>query len=72
MGEKKKYTTPVIEEIKVISVQREKDSAGQQALEKKRKVDWTEIEAIAAWIGLGFVAGFVVSTMFCIWAMGWI
>lgn len=72
MGEKKEYTTPVIEEIKVISVQREKDSAGQQAPKKKRKVDWTEIEAIAAWIGLGFVMGFIASTIFCIWAMGWI
>ena len=72
MGEKKEYTTPVIKEIKVISVKREKDGAGQQAQEKKRKVDWTEIEAIAAWIGLGFVMGFIASTIFCIWAMGWI
>lgn len=71
MGEKKEYTTPMIKEIKMISVKREKDSAGQQAQEKKRKVDWTEIEAIAAWIGLGFVMGFIASTMFCIWAMGW-
>ena len=71
MGEKKEYTTPVIEEIKVIPVKRKKDSAGQQATEKKRKVDWTEIEAIAAWIGLGFVMGFIASTIFCIWAMGW-
>lgn len=59
-------------EIRMISVKREgKDDAGQQAPEKKRKVDWTEIEAIAAWIGLGFVMGFIASTMFCIWAMGW-
>ena len=72
MGEKKEYTTPVIEEIKVIPVKRKKDSAAQQATEKKRKVDWTEIEAIAAWIGLGFVMGFIASTIFCIWAMGWI
>lgn len=60
-------------EIRMISVKREgKDDAGQQAQEKKRKVDWTEIEAIAAWIGLGFVMGFIASTIFCIWAMGWI
>lgn len=72
MGEKKEYTTPVIEEIKMIPVNREKDDAGQQATKKKRKVDWTEIEAIAAWIGLGFVMGFIASTIFCIWAMGWI
>lgn len=72
MGEKKEYTTPVIEEIKMIPVNREKDDAGKQATKKKRKVDWTEIEAIAAWIGLGFVAGFIASTIFCIWAMGWI
>lgn len=72
MGEKKEYTTPVIEEIKMIPVNREKDDAGQQATKKKRKVDWTEIEAIAAWIGLGYVIGFIVSTIFCIWAMGWL
>lgn len=72
MGEKKEYTTPVIEEIKMIPVNREKDGAGQQATKKKRKVDWTEIEAIAAWIGLGFVMGFIASTIFCIWAMGWL
>lgn len=72
MGEKKEYTTPVIEEIKMIPVNREKDGAGQQAPKKKRKVDWTEIEAIAAWIGLGFVMGFIASTIFYIWAMGWI
>ena len=72
MEERKEYTTPVIEEIKMIPVSRENDSAGQQATEKKRKVDWAEIEAIAAWIGLGFVAGFIASTIFCIWAMGWI
>ena len=59
-----RYSEKVIEEIKVISVQREKDSTGQQVPEKKRKVDWTEIEAIAAWIGLGFVAGFIASTIF--------
>lgn len=73
MEEKRKeYATPVIEEIKMIPVDRKKDSAGQQAPKRKRKVDWTEIEAIAAWIGLGFVAGFIASTIFCIWAMGWI
>ncbi len=72
MEEKKEYTTPVIEEIKMIPVDRKKDGDGQQATEKKRKVDWTEIEAIAAWIGLGFVMGFIASTIFCIWAMGWI
>ena len=72
MGEKKEYTTPVIEEIKVIPVKRKKDSAGQQETKKKRKVDWTEIEAIAAWIGLGFVMGFIASTIFCIWAIGWL
>ena len=46
-------------EIKTISVKREKRSdSGQQAREmKKRKIDWTEIEAIAAWIGLGFMMG---------------
>lgn len=60
-------------EIRMISVKREKtDDTGQQAPEtKKRKIDWTEIEAIAAWIGLGFTMGFIVSTIFCIWAMGW-
>lgn len=60
-------------EIKTISVEREKkDNTGQQAPEtKKRKIDWIEIEAIAAWIGLGYVIGFIVSTIFCIWAMGW-
>ena len=62
----------MIEEIKMIPVSRETDSAGQQAPETKRKVEWTEIEAIAAWIGLGFVMGFIASTIFCIWAMGWI
>lgn len=56
----------------MIPVSRENESAGQQAPKKKRKVDWTEIEAIAARIGLGFVMGFIVSTIFCIWAMGWI
>lgn len=71
-GRKKEYTTPVIKEIKMIPVSRENDSAGQQAQEKKRKVDWIEIEAIAAWIGLGYVIGFIVSTIFCIWAMGWL
>lgn len=71
MEEKRKeYATPAIEEIKMIPVSRENESAGQQAPKKKRKVDWTEIEAIAAWIGLGFVMGFIVSTIFCIWAMG--
>lgn len=72
MGEKKEYAAPEIKEIKMIPVSRGKDGAGQQAQEKKRKVDWTEIEAIAAWIGLGFVMGFIASTIFCIWAMGWI
>lgn len=72
MEERKEYATPVIEEIKMIPVDRKKDSAGQQAREKKRKVDWIEIEAIAAWIGLGYVIGFIASTIFCIWAMGWI
>ena len=73
MEEKRKeYATPVIEEIKMILVSRENESAGQQAPKKKRKVDWTEIEVIAAWIGLGFVIGFIASTIFCIWAMGWI
>ena len=72
MEEKRKeYATPVIEEIKMIPVKREKDSDGQQAPKKKKKVNWTEIEAIAAWIGLGFVMGFIASTIFCIWAMGW-
>lgn len=72
MEGKKEYTTPVIVEIKMIPVDRKKDSAGQRAREKKRKVDWTEIEAIVAWIGLGFVMGFIASTIFCIWAMGWL
>lgn len=60
-------------EIQVISVKREKkDNTGQQAQKpKKRKIDWLGIEAIAAWIGLGYVIGFIVSTIFCIWAMGW-
>lgn len=60
-------------EIQVISVKRErKDDTGQQDRKlKKRKIDWLEIEAIAAWIGLGYVIGFIVSTIFCIWAMGW-
>ena len=72
MEERKEYAAPVIKEIKMIPVSRENDSVGQQAQEKKRKVDWTEIEAIAAWIGLGFVMGFIASTIFCIWAMGWL
>ena len=72
MEEKKEYPTPVNEEIKMTPVDRKKDGDGQQATEKKRKVDWTEIEAIAAWIGLGFVMGFIASTISCIWAMGWI
>ena len=72
MEERKEYAAPVIKEIKMIPVSRENDSAGQQAQEKKRKVDWTEIEAIAAWIGLGFVMGFIASMIFCIWAMGWL
>ena len=72
MEERKEYAAPVIKEIKMIPVSRENDSAGQKAQEKKRKVDWTEIEAIAAWIGLGFVMGFIASTIFCIWAMGWL
>lgn len=72
MEERKEYAAPVIKEIKMIPVSRENDSAGQRAQEKKRKVDWTEIEAIAAWIGLGFVMGFIASTIFCIWAMGWL
>ena len=61
------------QEIKTISVEREKkDNTGQKDPEKKkRKIDWIEIEAIAAWIGLGYVIGFIVSTIFCIWAMGW-
>lgn len=61
------------QEIKTISVKREKqDNTGQQAPEgKKRKIDWIEIEAIAAWIGLGYVVGSIVSIIFCIWAMGW-
>ena len=37
---------------------------------KKRKIDWIEIEAIAAWIGLGYVIGSIVTIIFCIWAMG--
>lgn len=62
------------QEIKTISVEREKkDNTGQKDPEtKKRKIDWIEIEAIAAWIGLGYVIGFIVSTIFCIWAMGWL
>ena len=60
------------QEIQMISVKREKkDNAGQQDRKKKRMIDWIEIEAIAAWIGLGYVIGFIVSTIFCIWAMGW-
>ena len=61
------------QEIKTISVEREKkDNTGQKDPEtKKRKIDWIEIEAIAAWIGLGYVIGFIVSTIFYIWAMGW-
>lgn len=61
-------------EIRMISVKREgKDDAGQQAPEtKKRKIDWIEIEAIAAWIGLGYVIGSIVTIIFCIWAMGWL
>ena len=60
------------QEIHMISVKREKkDNAGQQDRKKKRMIDWIEIEAIAAWIGLGYVIGFIVSTIFCIWAMGW-
>lgn len=60
------------QEIQTISVKREKkDNAGQQDRKKKRMIDWIEIEAIAAWIGLGYVIGFIVSTIFCIWAMGW-
>lgn len=61
------------QEIKMISVKREKtDDTGQQAQEtKKGKIDWIEIEAIVAWIGLGFMLGFIVATIFCIWAMGW-
>ena len=60
------------QEIQMISVKREKkDNTGQQAQKpKKRKIDWIETEAIAAWIGLGYVIGFIVSTIFCIWAMG--
>lgn len=62
------------QEIKTISVEREKkDNTGQQAPEtKKRKIDWIEIEAIAAWIGLGYVIGTIVTIIFCIWAMGWL
>lgn len=62
------------QEIKTISVEREKkDNTGQQAPEtKKRKIDWIEIEAIAAWIGLGYVIGSIVTIIFCIWAMGWL
>lgn len=52
---------------------REKNGIGQQARKKKKKrIDWEEIEAIAAWIGLGFTIGFIASTIFCIWAMGWL
>ena len=59
-------------EIKTISVKREKRSdSGQQAREtKRRKIDWTEIEAIAAWIGLGFMLGIIAATIYCLWAMG--
>lgn len=62
------------QEIKTISVEREKkDNTGQKDPEtKKRKIDWIEIEAIAAWIGLGYVIGSIVSIIFCIWAMGWL
>lgn len=62
------------QEIKTISVEREKkDNTGQKDPEtKKRKIDWIEIEAIAAWIGLGYVIGSIVTTIFCIWAMGWL
>lgn len=62
------------QEIKTISVEREKkDNTGQQAPEtKKKKIDWIEIEAIAAWIGLGYVIGTIVTIIFCIWAMGWL
>lgn len=62
------------QEIKTISVEREKkDNTGQQDPEtKKRKIDWIEIEAIAAWIGLGYVIGSIVTIIFCIWAMGWL
>lgn len=62
------------QEIKTISVEREKkDNTRQQAPEtKKRKIDWIEIEAIAAWIGLGYVIGTIVTIIFCIWAMGWL
>ncbi len=61
-------------EIRMISVKREKtDDTGQQAPEtKKEKIDWIEIEAIAAWIGLGYVIGSIVTIIFCIWAMGWL
>lgn len=62
------------QEIKTISVEREKkDNTGQKDPKtKKRKIDWIEIEAIAAWIGLGYVVGSIVSIIFCIWAMGWL
>lgn len=62
------------QEIKTISVEREKkDNTGQKDPEtKKRKIDWIEIEAIAAWIGLGYVIGSIVTIIFCIWAMGWL
>lgn len=62
------------QEIKTISVEREKkDNTGQKDPEtKKRKIDWIEIEAIAAWIGLGYVIGTIVTIIFCIWAMGWL
>lgn len=62
------------QEIKTISVEREKkDNTGQKDPKtKKRKIDWIEIEAIAAWIGLGYVIGSIVTIIFCIWAMGWL
>lgn len=62
------------QEIKTISVEREKkDNTGQKDPEtKRRKIDWIEIEAIAAWIGLGYVIGSIVTIIFCIWAMGWL
>ena len=45
MGERE-YTTQGVKEIKVIPLDRKKDSAGQQAQKKRRKADWTESEVI--------------------------
>ena len=58
-------------EIKMISVERKRNNTGQQA-GKKKKINWTEVTATAAWIWLGCVIGFIASSTFFIWAMGWI